>query len=131
MLFQIHYHFLFLKENTACMMFLSFLFSRCGVRPFDEAREVLEGLELFSSWYASKQMEICKIKVECDTQAKEEIKLAKPDILDLCHTIPKEVINLEGGGKGYNVDLDADEEEYAAFKVSSEFTKLFHAAGIN
>ena len=50
---------------------------------------------------------------------KESVKKnkVKPDLLDLCHILPKEVVNLEGGGKGYNVDPDANEEEYAAFRV--------------
>jgi len=44
---------------------------RCGIRPFDEARSVLEGLS-----------EETKVKSE------------KPDILYLCHSLSLEVVNL-------------------------------------
>ncbi|XP_064086412.1 endonuclease 8-like 1 [Macrobrachium nipponense] len=92
---------------------------RCGVRPFDRARDVLEELKPFSQWYTNKlqQSKEWKVKVE-DNQVtnNQNDKDILPDILDLCHIVPKEVINLEGGGKGYNVDHDADEEEYAAFR---------------
>lgn len=54
---------------------------RGSVPPFDPAREVLEALQ---------------IKQE-NTSLK--IKSEKPDILELCHTIQKEVLSL-GGGKG-------------------------------
>ena len=37
------------------------------------------------------------------------VKTENPDILDLCHLVPKEVLNL-GGGKGYDVDHDPEEE---------------------
>ena len=62
---------------------------RCGVAPFAKARDVLESLE-----------NVKKVKTE------------EPDILELCHLIPKEVLNL-GSGKGYDVEkkdgLDMDE----------------------
>ncbi|XP_068243559.1 endonuclease 8-like 1 [Palaemon carinicauda] len=98
---------------------------RCGVRPFDQAREVLEELKPFSHWYQNKvkgsgdckvKMEECKVKMEEDQEKNLQNDIVQPDILDLCNIVPKEVINLEGGGKGYNVDPDADEEEYAAFR---------------
>lgn len=92
---------------------------RCGVRPFDQARAVLSDLKPFSQWYEAKlkQRGNSKYKPEnCSLQEKQEVTV-QPDILDFCHIVPKEVINLGGGGKGYNVDPDADEEEYAAFKA--------------
>ncbi|XP_066979884.1 endonuclease 8-like 1 [Macrobrachium rosenbergii] len=91
---------------------------RCGVRPFDRARDVLEELKPFSQWYTNKSQQRgeFKIKVEDNQVTNNQSNKDIPDILDLCHVVPKEVINLEGGGKGYNVDLDADEEEYAAFR---------------
>ena len=39
----------------------------------------------------------------------QSVKTENPDILELCHLIPKEVLNL-GGGKGYDVDHDPEEE---------------------
>ncbi|KAK7080768.1 Nei endonuclease VIII-like 1 [Halocaridina rubra] len=100
---------------------------RCGIRPFDQAREVLMELKLLSQWYENKSN--LKSHVTCKTK-NDFLKVEnidslerdlgsyefQPDILDLCHIVPKEVINLSGGGKGYNVDPDADEDEYAAFR---------------
>ncbi|TRY74074.1 hypothetical protein TCAL_06713 [Tigriopus californicus] len=63
---------------------------RGGVPPFDPAREVLESLSM-------KQDPSIKIKFE------------KPDILELCHTIQKEVLSL-GGGKGYDVENNAEDQ---------------------
>lgn len=54
-----------------------------------------------------------------DCKTKSEVKQdsdVKLDFLDLCHVVPLEVINLTGG-KGYNVDLDASEDEYKEFRV--------------
>ncbi|MPC32631.1 Endonuclease 8-like 1 [Portunus trituberculatus] len=141
---------------------------RCGVRPFDEAREVLSELKPFSKWYETqvkqedvknivKQEDVQKIVVKQEDNKEivkqedvkenivkqedvkenivkqEDVKenivkqegnkksvkesKVKPDLLDLCHILPKEVVGLEGGGKGYNVDPDANEEEYAAFRM--------------
>lgn len=64
---------------------------RGSVPPFDPAREVLEALQ---------------IKQE-NTSLK--IKSEKPDILELCHTIQKEVLSL-GGGKGYDVENNAEDQ---------------------
>lgn len=85
---------------------MNIFFIRCGIAPFDEAREVLSEIKPFSKWYESTLSPKTAAGVKCE-----------PDILDLCHILPKEVINLEGKGKGYNVDLDADEDDYKAFKV--------------
>lgn len=90
---------------------------RCGVRPFDEAREVLSELKPFSKWFESQ------VK-----QEDPEENNIKPDLLDLCHILPNEVVNLSGGGKGYNVDPDADEEEYAAFR---EWLQCYYQDGMN
>lgn len=68
---------------------------------------MLSELKPFSKWFESQ------VK-----QEDAEQNNVTPDLLDLCHILPNEVINLSGGGKGYNVDPDADEEEYAAFRVS-------------
>merc|ERR1712083_1071428 len=38
------------------------------------------------------------------------VKTEEPDILELCHIVPKEVLSL-GGGKGYDVEHDPEEEE--------------------
>ncbi|XP_042205671.1 endonuclease 8-like 1 isoform X2 [Homarus americanus] len=79
---------------------------RCSIQPFDEAREVLSEIKPISRWYETqlkqKPSEHCKVM---------------PDILDLCHILPKEVIHLSGGGKGYNVDPDAAEDEYKEFRA--------------
>ncbi|KAK8381390.1 hypothetical protein O3P69_018459 [Scylla paramamosain] len=149
---------------------------RCGVRPFDEAREVLSELKPFSKWYESqvkqedvkenivkqedvqkivvkqednkesivkqedvkenivKQEDVQKIVVKQQGNKESTVKLEgvkkskmKPDLLDLCHILPKEVVNLEGGGKGYNVDPSADEEEYAAFR---EWLQCYYQDGM-
>lgn len=67
---------------------------------------MLSEIKPLSKWYEAKR------------QLKEGSKKIKtePDILDLCHIVPKEVINLTGG-KGYNVDLDADDDDYSDFRV--------------
>ncbi|XP_069984635.1 endonuclease 8-like 1 [Penaeus vannamei] len=90
---------------------------RCGIAPFDEAREVLSEIKPFSKWYESTLSPKTAAGVKCE-----------PDILDLCHILPKEVINLEGKGKGYNVDLDADEDDYKAFK---EWLQCYYQDGMN
>lgn len=134
-----------------------FVFFRCGVPPFDEAREILNELKPFSKWFESQvkqeaeeeskanqedvkegivkqedikesivKQEDVKQNITKQEDMKESIvkqedvkeSRVKPDLLDLCHILPKEVINLSGGGKGYNVDPDANEEDYAAFRVS-------------
>jgi len=41
------------------------------------------------------------------------IKTEEPDILELCHIVPKEVLSLSGG-KGYDVEKDP-EKDYSAF----------------
>ncbi|XP_063599145.1 endonuclease 8-like 1 [Penaeus indicus] len=89
---------------------------RCGIAPFDEAREVLSEIKPFSKWYESTLSPKTPTSVKCE-----------PDVLDLCHIVPKEVINLEGKGKGYNVDLDADEDDYKAFK---EWLQCYYQDGM-
>ena len=63
---------------------------RGGVRPFDKARTVLE-----------KLVETEEVKVKSENA----------DFLQLCHTIPNEVIHL--GGKGY--DPEASDNDYSEF----------------
>jgi len=58
---------------------------RCKVPPFTQSRSVLEPL-------------LTNVKTE------------EPDILELCHLVPKEVLSL-GGGKGYDVEHDPEEEQ--------------------
>merc|ERR1712156_813403 len=58
---------------------------RCKIPPFAQSRTVLEPL-------------LTNIKSE------------EPDILELCHLVPKEVLSL-GGGKGYDVEHDPEEEQ--------------------
>lgn len=79
---------------------------RCSIRPFDEAREVLSELKPVSKWYEAQTKQKSGNKSEMN-----------PDILDFCHIVPKEVIHLSGGGKGYNVDPDADDNEYKEFRA--------------
>ncbi|KAK2154008.1 hypothetical protein LSH36_279g02070 [Paralvinella palmiformis] len=64
---------------------------RCGIRPFDEARSVLEGLS-----------EETKVKSE------------KPDILYLCHSLSLEVVNLTQSAEQNGYSL-YDEESDKAF----------------
>jgi len=58
---------------------------RCKIPPFTESRSVLEPL-------------LANVKTE------------EPDILELCNIVPKEVLSL-GGGKGYDVEHDPEEEQ--------------------
>lgn len=53
------------------------------------------------------------MKAKCEVKQDTKVQL---DFLDLCNVVPLEVINLTGG-KGYNVDLDASEDEYKEFRV--------------
>ena len=62
---------------------------RLQIAPFISSRSVLEPLA---------DLENTKVKTE------------DPDILDLCHIVPKEVLSL-GGGKGYDVEHDPEEEQ--------------------
>ncbi|KAG0723611.1 Endonuclease 8-like 1 [Chionoecetes opilio] len=109
---------------------------RCSVRPFDEAREVLSELKPFSQWFESEVMQEdakpSQVKQEDakPSQVKQEDakpSQVQPDLLDLCHTLAWEVVNLSGGGKGYNVDPDAKEEDYAAFR---EWLQCYYQDGM-
>ena len=55
----------------------------------------------------------------------QSVKTENPDILELCHLIPKEVLNL-GGGKGYDVDHDPEEEH--AF---NDWLQCYYQDGMN
>merc|ERR1719220_3037332 len=61
---------------------------RCQIPPFAQSRSVLEPLL-------------------------NNVKTEEPDILELCHIVPKEVLSLDGG-KGYDVEKDP-EKDYSAF----------------
>lgn len=74
---------------------------RCGIPPFESARKVFEPIE--------------GIKVEG----------GEVDILELCNTVPKEVLNI-GGGKGYDVESDPAEE--SAF---TDWLRCYNKAGMS
>lgn len=77
---------------------------RCQVAPFTKAKDVLESLT------AVKQ---------------EHVKHDLNDLLLLCHVVPKEVLCL-GGGKGYDVEHDAEEE-----KAFSDWLQCYYKDGMN
>jgi len=58
---------------------------RCNIPPFAQSRSVLEPL-------------LTAVKTE------------EPDILELCHLVPKEVLAL-GGGKGYDIEFDPEDRQ--------------------
>ncbi|XP_076058242.1 endonuclease 8-like 1 isoform X2 [Oratosquilla oratoria] len=76
---------------------------RFSARPFDCARDLLSEIKLVSKWYDSHM-----------TTKKKKVNCVKPDLLDLCHILPKEVISL-GGGKGYDVDVKPEDDSYKEF----------------
>lgn len=74
---------------------------RLKVPPFERARTVLE-----ASLHKEPTAELTLSK-------KVKVKLENPDILELCHLLPMEVINL--GGKGYNSDRTDGSSAFAAW----------------
>jgi len=58
---------------------------RCNIPPFAQSRSVLEPLLT-------------------------DVKTEEPDILELCHLVPKEVLSL-GGGKGYDIEFDPEDRQ--------------------
>ncbi|XP_006866534.1 PREDICTED: endonuclease 8-like 1 [Chrysochloris asiatica] len=74
---------------------------RLRIPPFEKARTVLEALQQY------------KPSPELTLSKKIKAKLQNPDLLELCHSVPKEVVQL--GGKGYGPELG--EEDFAAFQA--------------
>lgn len=74
---------------------------RLKVPPFQKARTVLEALR------QRRQ------SPELTLSQKIRAKLRNPDLLELCHSVPKEVVQL--GGKGYGPERG--EEDFAAFRA--------------
>ncbi|GAB1294262.1 Endonuclease 8-like 1 [Apodemus speciosus] len=71
------------------------------IPPFEKARTVLEALQQ------------CRPSPELTLSQKIKAKLQNPDLLELCHLVPKEVVQL--GGKGYGPERG--EEDFAAFRA--------------
>ncbi|XP_013001067.1 endonuclease 8-like 1 isoform X3 [Cavia porcellus] len=83
---------------------------RLRIPPFEKARTVLEALQHQ------------RLNPELTLSQKIRIKLQNPDLLELCHLVPKEVVQLgeaEGTktawGKGYGPEQG--EEDFAAFRA--------------
>ncbi|CAL4125008.1 unnamed protein product, partial [Meganyctiphanes norvegica] len=94
----------FIGHNYFISVIDHFHLLRCGLRPFERANDVLCELKPFSKWYPA--MEKCKSNKRSNANA---------DFLDLCHIIPKEVVNL-GDGKGYNVGITSSDDQYKKFQ---------------
>uniref|UniRef100_A0A2K5JRV8 Endonuclease 8-like 1 n=1 Tax=Colobus angolensis palliatus TaxID=336983 RepID=A0A2K5JRV8_COLAP len=74
---------------------------RLKIPPFEKARSVLEALQ--------QRRPSPKLTLSQKVKA----KLQNPDLLELCHSVPKEVVQL--GGKGYG--SESGEEDFAAFRA--------------
>ncbi|XP_063452869.1 endonuclease 8-like 1 isoform X3 [Pan paniscus] len=74
---------------------------RLKIPPFEKARSVLEALQQH------------RPSPELTLSQKIRTKLQNPDLLELCHSVPKEVVQL--GGKGYG--SESGEEDFAAFRA--------------
>ncbi|XP_032198283.1 endonuclease 8-like 1 isoform X3 [Mustela erminea] len=74
---------------------------RLRIPPFEKARKVLEELQQR------------RPSPELTLSQKIRAKLQNPDLLELCHSVPKEVVRL--GGKGYGPEHG--EEDFAAFRA--------------
>ncbi|XP_041494663.1 endonuclease 8-like 1 isoform X1 [Microtus oregoni] len=77
---------------------------RLKIPPFEKARTVLEALQ---------QSRPVRTSPELTLSQKIKAKLQNPDLLELCHLVPKEVVQL--GGKGYGPERG--EEDFAAFRA--------------
>ncbi|XP_064238787.1 endonuclease 8-like 1 isoform X1 [Aotus nancymaae] len=73
---------------------------RLKIPPFEKARSVLEALQ---QRRPSRELTLSQ---------KIKAKLQNPDLLELCHSVPKEVVQL--GGKGYG--SESGEEDFATFR---------------
>ncbi|XP_037689303.1 endonuclease 8-like 1 isoform X2 [Choloepus didactylus] len=74
---------------------------RLRIPPFEKARTVLEAVQHR------------RLSPELTLSQKIRAKLQNPDLLELCHLVPKEVVQL--GGKGYGPE--SGEEDFAAFRA--------------
>ncbi|XP_017403458.1 endonuclease 8-like 1 isoform X2 [Cebus imitator] len=74
---------------------------RLKIPPFEKARSVLEALQQR------------RPSPELTLSQRIKAKLQNPDLLELCHSVPKEVVQL--GGKGYG--SESGEEDFAAFRA--------------
>ncbi|XP_045388486.1 endonuclease 8-like 1 isoform X3 [Lemur catta] len=80
---------------------------RLRIPPFEKARTVLEALQQRRPSPELPQ------SPELTLSQKIRAKLQNPDLLELCHSVPKEVVQL--GGKGYGPE--SGEEDFAAFRA--------------
>ncbi|XP_062926301.1 endonuclease 8-like 1 isoform X2 [Mobula hypostoma] len=87
-------------DRGPCVMFEYEKF-RLKVPPFEKARTVLEAL-LHKETTA-----------ELTLSKKIKMKLENPDVLELCHLLPMEVINL--GGEGYNSSRSSESSAFSAW----------------
>ncbi|XP_053320728.1 endonuclease 8-like 1 isoform X2 [Spea bombifrons] len=83
---------------------------RLQIPPFVSARTVLEAVK-----HQNQSSDVSLSK-------KVKIKKENPDLLQLCHLVPKEVINL--GGKGYGTGKT---EDYAAFE---SWLRCYYVSGM-
>ncbi|KAM9183743.1 endonuclease 8-like 1 [Dugong dugon] len=74
---------------------------RLRIPPFEKARTVLEALQQR------------RPSPELTLSQKIKAKLQNPDLLELCHSVPKEVVQL--GGKGYRPE--GREEDFTTFRA--------------
>ncbi|XP_057580084.1 endonuclease 8-like 1 isoform X6 [Hippopotamus amphibius kiboko] len=82
---------------------------RLRIPPFEKARSVLEALQQRRPVLPLPLLQ----SPELTLSQKIRAKLQNPDLLELCHLVPKEVIQL--GGKGYGPE--SGEEDFAAFQA--------------
>ncbi|XP_069415606.1 endonuclease 8-like 1 isoform X3 [Ovis canadensis] len=85
---------------------------RLRIPPFEKARTVLEALQQR------------RPSPELTLSQKIRAKLQNPDLLELCHSVPKEVVQL--GGKGYG--SESGEEGFAAFRA---WLRCYSAPGMS
>ncbi|XP_036902891.1 endonuclease 8-like 1 isoform X2 [Sturnira hondurensis] len=85
---------------------------RLKIPPFEKARTVLEALKQH------------RPSPELTLSQKIKVKLQNPDLLELCHSVPKEVVQL--GGKGYG--QESGEDDFAAFRA---WLQCYGMAGMN
>ncbi|XP_055984738.1 endonuclease 8-like 1 [Sorex fumeus] len=85
---------------------------RLRIPPFEKARTVLEALQQR------------RPSPELTLSQKIKAKLQNPDLLELCHSVPKEVVEM--GGKGYGQELG--DEDFAAFRA---WLRCYGASGMS
>ncbi|XP_024896107.1 endonuclease 8-like 1 isoform X1 [Pteropus alecto] len=91
---------------------------RLKIPPFEKARTVLEALQQrrpvrMQGGRHAPISEDQQRSPELTLSQKIRAKLQNPDLLELCHSVPKEVVQL--GGKGYG--QESGEEDFAAFRA--------------